>query len=83
MTPCILLPQNILRVKIFVPENDTPFFATSDAPLALVMGGSVNRVNTEMMDVCWDMFKLHCQIPRHEQKTYKTLWFLLCQAYLR
>jgi hypothetical protein len=39
--------------KDIVLEKDTPFFATSDAPLALVMGGSVDRVNTEMMDVRW------------------------------
>ena len=52
-------------------EKDAPFFATSDAPLALFMGGSVDRVNTEMMDVRWRMFKLHRQIPRDEQKHIK------------
>jgi hypothetical protein len=63
-------PKNFVR-KDIVLEKDTPFFATSDAPLALVMGGSVDRVNTEMMDVRWRMFKLHRQIPRDEQKHIK------------
>ena len=76
-------PKNFVR-KDIVLEKDTPFFATSDAPLALVMGGSVDRVNTEMMDVRWRMFKLHRQIPRDEQKHIKPCGSsLLCQAYLR
>ena len=54
--------------KDIVSENDTPFFATSDAPLVLINNGSIDRVNTEMMNVRWRMFKLHKQIPRDEQR---------------
>ena len=60
-------PKNFVR-KDIVLEKDTPFFATSDASLALVLGGSVDRLNTEVMDVRWRMFKLHRQITRDEQK---------------
>ena len=63
-------PKNFMR-KDIVLDKDTPFFATSDAPLALVNGGSVDRVNTEMMEVRWRMFKLHRQIPKEEQKQMK------------
>ena len=54
-----------------VLEKDTPFFATSDAPLALVNGRSVDWVNTEMMDVRCCMFKLNCQIPKKDQNDIK------------
>jgi hypothetical protein len=63
-------PKNFMK-KDIVLEKDTPFFATSDAPLALVNGGSVDRVNTEMMDVRWRMFKLNRQIPKEDQKDIK------------
>ena len=54
--------------KDIVLERDTPFFATSDAPLVLINNGSIDRVNTEMMNVRWRMFPLHRQIPRDEQR---------------
>ena len=63
-------PKNFMRRDI-VLEKDTPFCATSDAPLTLVKGGCVDRVNTEMMEVRWRMFKLHHQIPKNEQKRIK------------
>ena len=28
---------------------DTPLFATSDAPIVLIKGGSIDRANTEMI----------------------------------
>ena len=60
-------PKNQMS-KDIVLEKDTPFFATSDAPLVLINNGSIGRVNTEMMNVRWRMFKLHKQIPRDEQR---------------
>ena len=32
-------------------KADIPFFATSDAPIMLIKGGSIDRANTEMMNV--------------------------------
>ena len=54
--------------KDIVLEKDTPFFATSDAPLVLINNGSIDRVNTEMMNVRWRMFQLHKQIPQDKQR---------------
>ena len=42
--------------------NDTPFFATADAPLVLIKGTSIDCANTHMMDVRWR------QIPQAEQQ---------------
>jgi hypothetical protein len=57
--------------KDIVLDKDTPFFATSDAPLALIKGVSIDRINTEMMQVRWHTFQLHQQIPQNEQKEIK------------
>ena len=46
---------------------DTPFFATADAPLVLVKGGSIDRANTEMMNVRWRFFHFWKQIPQSSQ----------------
>ena len=48
--------------------NDTPFFATADAPLVLVKGTSIDCANTHMMDVRWRMFHFWRQIPQAEQQ---------------
>ena len=48
--------------------NDTPFFATADAPLVLIKGTSIDRANTHMMDVRWRMFHFWRQIPQAEQQ---------------
>ena len=63
-------PKNF-NTKDIVLDKDTPFFATSDAPLALIKGGTIDRINTEMMQVRWKTFKLHRQIPQNEQKEMK------------
>ena len=63
-------PKNVMN-KDIVLDKDTPFFATSDAPLALIKGGSIDRINTEMMQVRWHTFQLHQQIPQNEQKEIK------------
>ena len=41
-------PKNLCSKDIEL-SKDTPFFATLDAPLVLVKGGVIDRVNTEMM----------------------------------
>lgn len=60
-------PKNQMS-KDIVLEKDTPFFATSDAPLVLINDGSIDHVNTEMMSVRWRLFQLHYQIPRDKQR---------------
>ena len=60
-------PKNVMTKNIIL-DKDMPFFATSDTPLALIKGGTIDRVNTEMMDVRWCTFKLHRQIPENQQK---------------
>ena len=54
--------------KDIVLEGDTPFLATCDAPLDLINNGSIDHVNTEMMNVRWRMFPLHRHIPHDEQR---------------
>ena len=54
--------------KDIVFGKDTPFFATSDAPLVLINNGCIDRVNTDMMSVRWQMFQLHRQILCDEQR---------------
>lgn len=49
-------------------SKDTPFFATSDAPLVLIKGTSIDHANTQMMDVRWRMFHFWRQIPQSEQQ---------------
>ena len=63
-------PKNLMS-KDIVLDKDTPFFATSDAPLPLINGATIDRVNTEMMHVRWNMFQLYWQIPREKQKELK------------
>jgi hypothetical protein len=60
-------PKNQMS-KDIVLEGDTPLFATCDAPLDLINIGSIDRVNTEMMNVRWRMFPLNRHIPRDEQR---------------
>ena len=60
-------PKNVMTKNIIL-DKDTPFFATSVAPLALIKGGTIDRVNTQMMDVRWRTFQLHRQIPENQQK---------------
>ena len=36
--------------------NDTPYFATTDAPLVLIKGGSIDQANSQMMSVRWCFF---------------------------
>ena len=42
--------------KDIILDKDMPFFATSDAPLALIKSGTIDEINTEMMQVRWNMF---------------------------
>ena len=42
-------PKNLMSQNV-VLDKDTPFFATIDAPLALITGGTLNRINTEMTE---------------------------------
>ena len=59
-------PKNFVRRDI-VLDKDTRFFATSDALLASVILGSADRVNTEMMNVRWRMFKIQITSPNTEK----------------
>ena len=44
------------------------FPSCCDALLALIKGGTINRINTEMMHVRWRMFQLYRQILKEQQK---------------
>ena len=59
-------PKNFCRRDIEL-KSDTPFFATADAPPVLIKGGSIDRVNTEMMSVRWRFFNFWRQIPASQQ----------------
>ena len=58
-------------------NQDMPFFATADAPLVLVKGGSIDEANTQMMSVHWRFFHFWKQIPETEQLRLKPCpkWF--------
>jgi hypothetical protein len=59
-------PKNICPRDIEL-KADIPFFATADAPIVQVKGGSIDRANTDMMNVRWHFFHFWKQIPRSEQ----------------
>lgn len=48
-------PKNFCRRDLEL-SADTPFFATSDAPLVLIKGGNIDHINTVMMNVRWKFF---------------------------
>ena len=49
---------------------DTPFFVTADAPLVLIRKGTIDRINTEMMNVRWRYFHFWKKISQAEQKHF-------------
>ena len=55
-------PKNVCSKDIEF-KRDTPFFATADAPIVLVKGGSLDQ----MMDVRWVFFHFWMQIPKESQ----------------
>ena len=59
-------PKNFCKRDIEL-SKDTPFFATADAPLVLIKGGSLDHANTEMMHVRWQFFHFWKAIPRSKQ----------------
>lgn len=61
-------PKNVCARDIEL-GTDIPFFATSDAPIILIKGGSVDRANTDMMDVRWHFFNFCKQISRSDQQS--------------
>ena len=48
-------PKNLCSKDIEL-SKDTPFSATSDAPLVLVKGGAMDRGNAEIMNCRWVFF---------------------------
>lgn len=48
-------------------EADAPVFCTANEHFSFVRGGSVDRVETDMMRVRWREFKFFSQIPAEEQ----------------
>ena len=63
-------PKNFCKRDLEL-SADTPFFATADAPLVLVKGGSIDHANTEMMNVRWRYFHFWKQIPKSCQVKMK------------
>ena len=59
-------PKNFCKRDIEL-SKDTPFFATADTTPVLVKGGSIDSVNTEMMNVRWRFFNFWKQIPQSQQ----------------
>jgi len=59
-------PKSFVQQDILF-DKDSPFFATADAPLALIKGGTIDRINTSMMRVRWHYFEFWRQIPEEEQ----------------
>ncbi|KAK3707520.1 hypothetical protein QZH41_006507 [Actinostola sp. cb2023] len=59
-------PKSFVQQDILF-DRDSPFFATADAPLALIKGGIIDRINTNMMRVRWHYFEFWRQIPEEEQ----------------
>ena len=71
-------PKNLMS-KHIVLDKDTPFFATSDALLAPINAATIDRVNTEMMHVRWNMVPIIlANTPREAERT-KSLLFVFCQ----
>ena len=60
-------PKNLSSHDVEL-QRDTPFFATSDAPIVLVKGGSIDHTNTQMMNARWRFFHFWRQIPVEEQQ---------------
>ena len=60
-------PKNLSSHDVEL-QRDTPFFATSDAPIVLVKGGSIDHTNTQMMNARWRFFHFWRQIPLEEQQ---------------
>ena len=75
-------PKNLCS-KDVEPSKDTPFFATSDAPLVLVKGGAMDRVNTEKMNCRWVFFHFWKQIPHAEQEDIPPRRFCFAKFILR
>ena len=78
----LLAPKNLCSKDIEL-SKDTPFFATSDAPLVLVKGGAIDRVNTEMMSCRWVFFNFWKQIPHAEQEDIPPCRFCFAKFILR
>ena len=75
-------PKNLCSKDVEL-SKDTPFFATSDAPLVLVKGGAIDRVNTEMMSCRWVFFNFWKQIPHAEQEDIPPCRFCFAKFILR
>ena len=63
-------PKNVCSKDIKI-SNDIPLFATSDMAIFFAKGGSVDQVNTRMMEVRWRSFNLWKVIPEDERKELK------------
>ena len=63
-------PKSFVQQDILF-DKDSPFFATADAPLVMIKGGSIDRINTDMMRVRWHYFEFWRQIPEVEQCAMK------------
>ena len=61
------LPKNSSTRDLELTK-DTPFFATSDAPLVLVKCGSIDTTNTDMMNVRWQFFRFSNPLRKEEQQ---------------
>ena len=54
------------------PRERYTVLCNKRCPTCTYQSGSIDRINTEMMQVRWHTFQLHRQIPQNEQKEIKT-----------
>ena len=60
-------PCNDEMMKDIEFTRDNPFFATADSPMVLVKGGSIDHINSQMMQVRWRIFHFWRHIPQEQQ----------------
>ena len=70
-------PKNLSSHDVEL-QRDTPFFATSDAPIVLVKGGSIDHTNTQIMNVRWRFFHFLASNTRRGAARISALWSLFC-----
>ena len=68
-------PKNLSSHDVEL-QRDTPFFATSDAPIVLVKGGSIDHTNTQMA-----LLPLLASNTGRGAARISALWSLFCPIY--
>ena len=76
-----LLEGDIVHIPAPIElKRDTPFFATADAPIVLVKGGSLDQCNTQMMEVRWVFFLFLEANTQRMSSRVTCLFQMFCQV---